>query len=284
MDEDTVIPASDDGWGEDVDLSDVDLGDEDEGEPEPTAEADQPTPEEAKTEEPAKQEVPPEKPAEADQLTLKYLGQEKTVTREEAVTLAQKGMDYDRIRTERDTLKAASEESAKNGEAVKFLQDLAQKQGYTVPELIDSIRAKEIAEREQIDVSVALGRVKNQRTERELLSEKEKLTQSKTKETDEQAAAQKRRQDVDDFISAYPDKRDLKGLPEEVWDAVRAGEKLVHAYNRYEVKRLGDELKKLNGQLETERQNVKNKTRATGSQSTTGKAKYEDEIDKYWKD
>jgi len=290
MDEDTVnsLETSDDGWGEDVDLEDVDFSeDDDEGKPEPTAEADPPKPEdqtEDKQEKPV-EEVPPDKPAETDQFKLKYLGEEKTVTRDEAVVLAQKGMDYDRIRSKFDAL---SDESAKNSESVAFLQELAQKQGLSVPDLIDQIRAKDISDKEQVDMSVALGRVKNLRTERQLEAEKEKLTEKHKLETTEQAekqaTEQKRKQDISDFVKTYPDVKDFKTIPQDVWKAVQGGETLVSAYTRYENKRLSGELEKLNKALEAERQNTKNKTRATGSQTTTGKAKYEDEIDKYWND
>lgn len=41
----------------------------------------------------------PEKPAEAESFTLRHLGETKNVGREEVIALAQKGMDYDRIRS-----------------------------------------------------------------------------------------------------------------------------------------------------------------------------------------
>ena len=41
----------------------------------------------------------PEKPAEAESFTLRHLGETKNVGREEVIVLAQKGMDYDRIRS-----------------------------------------------------------------------------------------------------------------------------------------------------------------------------------------
>ena len=40
----------------------------------------------------------PEKPAEAESFTLRHLGETRSVGREELIALAQKGMDYDRIR------------------------------------------------------------------------------------------------------------------------------------------------------------------------------------------
>ena len=48
-------------------------------------------------------------PAEAEEaFTLKYMGEERTVGREEALALAQKGMDYDRIRGRYERLKTTA--------------------------------------------------------------------------------------------------------------------------------------------------------------------------------
>ncbi|MGE4485352.1 MAG: hypothetical protein AB7C97_09625 [Oscillospiraceae bacterium] len=281
------LEESDDNWGEDVDLGDVDFGGDEMGEDGPGEGTDQSDPDawkdeekEEKAEKPAESEAPPDKPAETDQFKLKYLGEDKTVTREEAAALAQKGMDYDRIRGKLE----AAENLAKNGEHMQFLQELAQRQGVTIPELIDRTRALYLAGKENIDMSVALGRVKNQRLERELKSEKDRLQQKKTQDTEKQEAARKRQQDISEFLRAYPGTKDFNHIPNEVWTAVRGGEKMVSAYARYENRRLASQLSKLSGELEAERQNSKNKGRTTGSQSSTGKTKYEDEIDRYWND
>lgn len=270
MDEEIVKTELDDEW--DVDLSDVSFDDE------PQEEADQPEPDVQETKEEPEVEAEPET-AETDQFKLKYLGEDKTVTREEATALAQKGMDYDRIRGKLDSL---NEESEKHREAVSFLNELAQKQGLTIPDLIDNIRAQEIAKAENVDVDIALGRVKNQRTERDLKAEKEKLQKKTEQDNTVKADEEKRRQDIAEFTAQYPTVTDFKTIPPEVWASVKSGEKLVSAYGRYENKQLKTQIEKLAKDLEAEKQNVKNKSRTTGSQSSTGKTKVEDDIDKYW--
>ena len=51
-----------------------------------------------------------------DGYTLKHLGQEYTVTRDEVVALAQKGMDYDRIRQRADALMLGQSETGEHSE------------------------------------------------------------------------------------------------------------------------------------------------------------------------
>jgi len=92
---DTEIDAA---WDE---AEAVDGGEQDE------AEADQP-----KAEEPVKGETPQGRKTEekeADQpltFTLKHLDETRTVGRDEIIKLAQQGLDYERIRAERDQLRA----------------------------------------------------------------------------------------------------------------------------------------------------------------------------------
>ena len=121
-----------DDW-DDVDLSDVQDDDPDQGESEDegttdtTDEADQQKEEPVEEEKPADENPEQEGQEEADQPTfdLKYMGEIKTVGKEEVVTLAQKGMNYDRILGERDTAKA---EVSRLQEYETFLQELAQPQ------------------------------------------------------------------------------------------------------------------------------------------------------------
>lgn len=52
---------------------------------------------------------------EEERFTLKHLGQEQSVSRQELLTLAQKGMDYDRIRGKLDAARSAPPDAPSNG-------------------------------------------------------------------------------------------------------------------------------------------------------------------------
>ena len=89
-----------------------------------------------------------------DQFVLKHLGEEKTVSRDEVVVLAQKGMDYDRIKQQ---LTEEREKAEKNSEIVRSLSELAKESGFATPEeMLDDVKATLLSEKEGIDRGIAL--------------------------------------------------------------------------------------------------------------------------------
>ena len=273
-----------DDW-DDVDLSDVQDDDPDQGESEDegttdtTDEADQQKEEPVEEEKPADENPEQEGQEEADQPTfdLKYMGEIKTVGKEEVVTLAQKGMNYDRILGERDTAKA---EVSRLQEYETFLQELAQPQGMSVEDLIDNTRAQLLADKENLDPGVALQRVKLDKERKAFEADrdqKQKAQQAKDQET-------ARRQDS--FLRFYREYPDVepKSIPKEVWDQFGAGTDLAGAYARFEAKSLRAQLQEAKEKLEAAETNAKNKERSTGSQQTAGAEQQMDSIDRDWYD
>lgn len=220
---------------------------------------------------------------ETDQLfTLKHLDETREVGRDEVIALAQKGMDYDRIRMDRDQARA---EMAKLSEMEAFLKELAEPNGMTIEELIDTTRANVMAEKEGLDRDVALQRVKLDRDRKALEAERQSLNHQ-TEVGQQQAAEQQRmRASMDRFIKAHPD-LNAEDIPNEVWEAFAAGKDLGDAYALHEAKTLREQLEEKDRELETLRQNSNNKARSTGSQTTAGSKRETeaDAFDKLWYD
>ena len=293
MPEDTVpetdsTSAMEDDW-DDIDLSDVmdnsDMGQEQE-EPEEseeqTPEADQQTeePQEDNEEKPAEGDAKPaEKSGETQTFELKFLGETKTVNKEEVVTLAQKGLNYDKVLGERDT---AKQEVSRLQEYESFLKELAQMDGRSVDDLMDATRAELLAKKEGLDQSVAIQRIKLDRDRKAFEAEK---AQKEAKEKAAKEAEEQRSNQFLQFAKEYPDV-DPKDIPKEVWDKFNEGVSLTAAYSTYENKKLREEVKSWKDKAETAEQNAKNKERSTGSQSTAGmgSAKKKDPIDLDWYD
>ena len=100
-------------------LDEADAADEDEEEEsEDYDEADQPEAEESTQEQGKAQE----KTEDTQLFKVKHLGQEIELTMEQMIENAQKGLDYDRIRQDRDTLKSSRK--------MQLLEDLARDSGY----------------------------------------------------------------------------------------------------------------------------------------------------------
>ena len=292
MDEKTNLEITDGESWDDIDFSDI-VSDGEETETGATAEANgdgeaadggeanQPTPDEAEQADGA-ETAEDVKPDESNQtFTLNYLGAEKVVSKDEAVTLAQKGMDYDRIRQKHeDTLSELTTAKDK----LSFFEQMASSQGKTLDQLIDSVMAEQLATREGIDPAVALGRVQIERERKQLEAEKAKLA----KGADEKALAEKKRQDdITAFQKEYPDvfaklATDKNAIPATVWEDVNKGETLVAAYAKYERAQLKAELERAKAEAEQIKQKQINKSRSTGSQTTKGNTSTEDLIDRLW--
>jgi hypothetical protein len=274
----TATEAADrDDWS-DVDSDVIQEGREDEAEPE-EPEADQPKEEEEPAQEETGEEPQEEGQEEADQPTfeLKHLGETKTVNRDEVITLAQKGLNYDHIRSERD---AARQEVERLTELETFLKELAGP-GRSIDDLIDSTRASVMAEREGIDQNIALQRVKLDRDRAAFEAEKRKGDAAAQAQKD----AEKKQQDSFlRFAKEYPD-LDPKEIPQEVWMDFHNGKgDLLDLYTRHENKTLRQQLKTMQEKQETEAKNQKNKARSTGSQQSDGGSQKKDLIDLYWDD
>ena len=267
-----------DSW-DDIDLSDL----TDEGEVSEETEAEETVEENEGTEEPeANQHTGTEVRGE-DTFTLKVLGEEKSFTREEVVPLAQKGMDYDRVKGQleeaRNSLKEYEQikgDLAKRNDQLYWLEELAKEQNQTLDDLIEVTQAQVMSRKTGQNIEVCRGIVKNQRLERELKARESKLNAT----TDQN---EKIKSDIDAFMKAYPElAADPKNLPQEVWDAVKAGEPLLNAYRAYEIKELRAQLEKQKAEAEKKLQKEINKSRSTGSMSTKGNKTEDDFFDALW--
>lgn len=275
--------AMEDDW-DDIDFSDVRDEDDEGAEQEETpAETEPETPEadqQKEQEGEEQQEEPPaaDEPTKETTFDLKYMGEIKTVDRDEVITLAQKGLNYDKILHERDE---ANGEVSRLKEYESFLDDLAKTAGKTVSDLMDDTRAEVLVAKEGLDKSVALQRVKLDRDRKAFEAEKSRRdADKKAKEAEEK----KQSQDIMNFVREFPGVQP-QDIPKEVWEKVhKEGMSLVSAYSAYDNKKLRQEIQEWKSKYETAEQNAKNKERSTGSQVSAGvgSTKKKDPIDDDW--
>ena len=212
-------------------------------------------------------------------LELDFLGQKKTVTLEEARTLAQKGMNYDHVAQQRDELQ--------NSPAMKLVRELAAKNGVT-PE--DYIRhARETMEQAEdkpevaklvaggTDPKVAAELVRLRRENRQKAERETQAAQAqKQTETAEQAEKARRDADFKAFVTAYPD---VKLLPDEVAKAVAGGESPLTAYQRWENAELRRKLSEAEQKAAAQQKNKENRKKNPGSLQTQTPAEAPDPLD-----
>lgn len=281
----TDIAGFDDGWGDEA--ATVTETGEDEGmtETEEGAEATADQPEEnadttpqAEAQDAGEPEATEtdagdgEKKDETKPFKLKYLGREVEVGSEEIVTLAQKGMDYDRQRNAHEKLKGDIEALGgmdKLRDNEDFLKELATLSGVSVEEVKDELRVSLLMKKENVTKEVARQRVELQKREKKLTEKEAKIT-----ETEAEATAQKKRDDdFSAFLDKYPTVRG-QDIPQEVWDAWKNGESLLAAYEKHltkkELEEARAEIQRLKSEKEISEKNADNRRKSTGSMKGAG--------------
>lgn len=235
--------------------------------------------EEATTQEQTEQEqgsVQTEEPASV--LDIVYNGQAMSLTKEQAVTLAQKGMNYDKLQQRL--------QEAENGREVQLINKLAQKNNVSVDALIASLeqqaeemeitaRANKLMDESYMDLDVAR-RVAKAEIEKEALQNQQIAAQRRTDEIRQKIEAQnaenqRKREsfnkEIGELTHAYPDFQKkyptIESMPQIMQDAIRNGESIKAAYQQVVIEEQKQTIAALN-------QNNKNKLASTGSATGLG--------------
>ena len=254
--------------GDDTEVIGEDSVDEEETPSEPETEESVET--ETNDETPDEENIPEEaeEPAEdtapqstEDKYELKHLSEVQTVDREKVIELAQKGLDYDRIRADRDTTRAENEELRTYKE---FLQELADSSKMTIEQLMDETRADVISHRDGTCKEVALKQVREARESR-----KSNFTQKSLEEA--------RQADYQRFSETHPN-LDPKDIPAEVWQRMNDNNLLLSeayapidiANTKAALEAKERELKAKEEKIAALEQNMTNASRSTGSRKSDG--------------
>ena len=282
-DDNVTISDSDlfDGWDDDVAVTEEssDSDETPEVADQPDEEVEQPeekpvVPDAApKTEEPKPEEPKPD----TDQyLELKHLDEVRKVSKEEARVLAQKGMDYDRIRTKYDE---ATSNIAKLQKYESFLNEI-KGDFATLDDLMTDTRARILSDKESISYEDAVSKVKaaNQHTEQKTQE------QAQPQITREDVLEEMRRESCFAFKQKYPDVPAEK-IPKEVWDDMQNTNSLVVSYERYvAANETNKKIENLMAEIEAIKQNKINEEKAVGSLRNAGSAKIVDKYLEGWDD
>lgn len=240
---------------------------------EPTSEEEK----EAEQSEKPAEEKPQAEKADGQKIKLKHLHEEKEYTLEETVALAQKGMDYDRIRADRDTLKASKDKES------AVIDHYARMSGMTREaylDLLDKQRDESIIQAEMASV-----RAKHPEVGDDLAREIAEIRAEREKVKIEQAEAEKKKAEEEaknkpwvDFVVRYPEQAKNPPSP-EMMAKLQMGLTPIEAMLELEKEQKDKEIAELKDKLEAKEKNQKNKEKAVGSvASTAAKAPVDDFI------
>ena len=266
--ENQVLDTVSDDW-DDMDFSDLADTEVEPGTEAPAADQQA----EQEVQEPAEQEHTAQARQEADQsFQLKHMDEVRTVGREEVIALAQKGLDYDRIRGK---LEQRDQIDSEDQEAAALIRAMAEKAGMGLSDFLDATAAAQRCKPDRSDYDAVLAQVKLERKERGISAREDALNAAQQQEQERRQADQRRQADIQSFLRSFPDVK-ADTIPKAVWAEVAKGRSLTEAYAVYQAEQPRRE-------LETERQNAKNAARSAGSRATAG-ASDMDEFDRLWYD
>ncbi len=214
-----------------------------------------------KSEEPP---VPKPEPETPKLWALRHLGEEKAVNEQEMTALAQKGLDYDRVREKYDAAKPVME----------MFTQMAKQSDMTVEQYVSFVRT-EAKKSAGMNADEAKRAVDLEDRESAVLAkeaeEAEKQTAAQQATQAEGSAEERRNADIAEFQKTFPDAaKDAGSIPQEVWDAVKQGQRLAVAYALWREKQALAETERVKQESAAKEQNAKNAGRSTGSMKTAG--------------
>ena len=195
---------------------------------------------------------------------LRHMGEVRQANEAEMVALAQKGMDYDRIRSQYDEFKPVME----------MVNRFANQQGLNTKDYISMLRTQ-AKQAEGLSEADARRSVELEDREAEIAAAeaREQAKQQAAQDAAEaqQAAEARRTADIEEFRTLFPEAaKDPQSIPKEVWAKVQSGERLTTAYTRYALSQAGQQVASARRDAASAQQNQRNAERSTGSMRSAG--------------
>ena len=201
-----------------------------------------------------------------DFLDVTYNHEGKKLTKREAREYAQKGMNYDKTRTQLDN---ANADLARYKQYEQFLNDI-KGDFNTIDDLMIDTRARMLMDAEKEKGNS----ITYENAKADIKEKMPKPIDPKKVQADNAVRA---------FQAVYG--RDMKAtdIPKEVWDDVRVTGDLLGAYHNYEKRNYEKRISELEKELKDEKQRNKNSSRTVGSSKSSGnKNSTKGLVDKIW--
>lgn len=211
-------------------------------------------------------------------LDIVYNGQAMSLNRQQAIEMAQKGMNYDKLQQRL--------QAAENSPERQMIARLAQQSGMDVNSFMQSLeqqlseyqvntRAEQLLSDSYMDRDTAMRLARSEIEKEALQNEKaaqERAQQEYLNKQQAQAMENQRKRDtftkeIQELVNTYPDFQSkyptIESMPKVMQDAIRNGESIKSAYQQVII----DELRSENAAY---KQNQKNAMTSTGSATGTG--------------
>lgn len=221
----------------------------------------------------------------SDTFKLKVNKQEQEVTRDQVISLAQKGLDYDRVKEQsqrhQQTIQELQETISKNQGVIDILELISSQSKMPLSDVAESLY---YSFRKGAGVSEAEAKLelKNARLDKELNSMKNQKAQDQqeSQQSDAEARYQK---DMEEFKAAYPGVQLTEDVVDKLVPDVRAGMTLTAAYRKMERAQESARIAELERQIAAMKKNKSNKQSTPGSQQDSGGRRVKDDYEAFEK-
>lgn len=209
--------------------------------------------------------------AESEQtFTIKVNKEERQVSREEMITLAQKGSDYDRVKgqleTSRQNEQALQEKLNAHSGVLDVLNIISEQTSTPLDKLVDQLYVNLQRGNGKTETE-ARQDLENARLRKENNALKNHQQEQKAAQEDVTARAQR---DLAEFRKHFPDVQLTQELCEKLTPDIQAGMSLSVAYMKHENARKDAENAELQRRIAAADQNKKNRSKSPGSQQDSG--------------
>lgn len=205
-----------------------------------------------------------------DSFVLRVNKEERTVNREEVISLAQKGADYDRVKGQLAESRTANQELQskldKYQNAMDVLEMISADTKQSVEQLVEQLHVNMLMKGGKSEAE-ARAEIRAIKAENALNAAKARETTQKAPTEDGTARAER---EVAEFHKRFPGVELTEELCKELTEDVRGGMSISDAYQKREDSRKDAEIAELKRQLEAEKQNKKNRSTSPGSQNDSG--------------
>lgn len=223
----------------------------------------------------------PEKPDEPEMFTLKVNKEERNVSREEVIALAQKGADYDRVKDQlaesKNVVQQMQDTIAKYQPVIDVLELVSSSTGHNLMQVAEDMHLALLTKDGKSEAE-ARAELRALKAEQKLEAVNGKETARKTAEEESKARADR---EIAEFRKRFPDVELSKDLCEELMPDVQAGASLTEAYLKREVSKRDAELAEIRRKQEANKQNEKNRASTPGSQKDSGGSRGKSEFDDF---
>lgn len=203
----------------------------------------------------------------SEEFELKYNGETFKKSKEELIILAQKGMNYDKVAQERDTLR--------NSPEGQVLDKIARQQGISRAQLLQAIEHNLEAQEAQAIMNDLRNKYPDaseellNQTAQGILSQRKADTANQETQRKEEAQKDKQRQDIEMFVTMFPNVDIKESFTKEMLqEASKKG--LVAVWQEKLLKDKEAEIEQLKSNNARVEQENKNKSQSLGSVTGNG--------------